>query len=49
MTKRYIVCGVLIVLGFACVVLLAQMPPFTPAGTVEIRSIDIESAQDVNG
>jgi hypothetical protein len=45
MTRRRIVFGLLLV-AFASGAMVADMPPFTPAGTVEIRSLGPQSAYD---
>lgn len=42
MSKRHIIASVVAVIGIACSALLVNLPPFTPAGTVEIRSLDSE-------
>jgi len=43
MNKRHIVLSCLVALGVAGAVVLSYLPPFTPAGTVEIRSLDSDS------
>jgi hypothetical protein len=42
MNRRHIIFGVIAAIGIACGAVLAELPPFTPAGTVEIRSLDVE-------
>jgi hypothetical protein len=45
MTTRRIVVGLLMVIAVASVAMVSHLPPFTPAGTVEIRSLDAEFAE----
>ena len=43
MNRRHLGFGLLVALGVAGAVALSYLPPFTPAGTVEIRSLDTDS------
>jgi hypothetical protein len=49
MTTRRIVFGLLVVIAVASGAIVAYMPPFTPAGTVEIRSLAPDSAGTTSG
>jgi hypothetical protein len=42
MSKRHIIFSVVAAIGIAGGALLANLPPFTPAGTVEVRALDAE-------